>query len=242
MVRSPLLVLPPPRHYHSSVKPDRDAALGANNTGSSGPGALFLTLSTLPSTKPACPVILPGGGLDVAKIPPSDYDSTMATRKKPTINAQTVVPKPTGRPSRFSQELADEIVARVATGEPLAPVCRDVGLGLSTWYEWCRDRADLAAAIARAREAGEEIILAGTLEIADAPPPLTAMGATDSGAVQHAKLRIDTRLKLLAKWNPRKWGEKVQVGGADDLPALKTEANITLDPSEAYKRLLGGKS
>lgn len=162
----------------------------------------------------------------------------MATKKTKVINAEVVVPKRNGRPTAFTQALADEIVARVATGEPLAPVCRDVGLGLTTWYDWCKARPDLSEAIARAREAGEEIILADTLGIADAPPPLTAMGATDGGAVQHAKLRIDTRLKLLAKWNPRKWGDKIAVGGADDLPALRSDVALTLDPSEAYKRLL----
>jgi hypothetical protein len=162
----------------------------------------------------------------------------MAKPKK-TIDVETVVPKRIGRASTFTQAIADEIVARVANGEPLAPVCRDVGVGLSTWYDWCTTRPELAGAIARAREAGEEIILADTLRIADEPPPLTAMGATDGGAIQHAKLRIETRMKLLAKWNPRKWGEKVQVGGADDLPALQSELLVTLDPSEAYKKLLG---
>jgi hypothetical protein len=29
--------------------------------------------------------------------------------------------------------------------------------------------------------------------------------------IEHRKLRIETRLKLLAKWNPKKWGDKTQV-------------------------------
>ena len=114
-----------------------------------------------------------------------------------------------------------------------------MGIGLTTWYDWCNARPELAARIARARDEGEEVILADTLGIADELPPLTAMGATDGGAVQHAKLRIDTRLKLLAKWNPRKWGDKLAVGGAEDLPAIRSDVLVTLDPSEAYKRMLG---
>jgi hypothetical protein len=169
----------------------------------------------------------------------------MATKKKLTLNAKTVVPKPTGRPSKFSQALADEIVERVSNGEPLAPVCRDLGLGLTTWYQWCKDRPDLSEAIARAREAGEEIIAADALRIIDEEPSLniTQFGSSyDSSSVTWAKNRAELRLKLLAKWNPRKWGDKIAVGGADDLPALQSQANVTLDPSEAYKRLMGGKS
>jgi hypothetical protein len=43
----------------------------------------------------------------------------------------------------------------------------------------------------------------------------------------HRKLRIETRLKLLAKWNPKKYGDKVQVGGDAENP-LKVEADISI--------------
>ena len=33
--------------------------------------------------------------------------------------------------------------------------------------------------------------------------------------VEHRKLRIETRLKLLAKWNPKKYGDKLAHTGAD---------------------------
>ena len=49
----------------------------------------------------------------------------------------------------------------------------------------------------------------------------------------HRKLRIETRLKLLAKWSPKKYGEKMAVGGADDLPAIKTDT----DPADVARRV-----
>jgi hypothetical protein len=161
--------------------------------------------------------------------------------KKRSTDVVTVAPKQTGRPSTFTQHVADEIVRRVSEGEPLAPVVRDLGVGLTTWYDWVKDRPLLAAAIARAREAGEEIILADTLAIIDTHPErqLTAEGdKVDTGHVAWLKNRAEQRLKLLAKWNPKKWGDKVQVGGADDLPPV--QQNVTMDAAEAYKRLLGG--
>jgi len=92
-------------------------------------------------------------------------------------------------------------------------VCRDIGLKLSTFYEWMEKDPELAARFARARKSGFDIIAESLLDIADAPPPLTQQGVTDSGAVQHTKLRIDTRLKLLAKWDPKRYGEKLEVSG-----------------------------
>lgn len=46
--------------------------------------------------------------------------------------------------------------------------------------------------------------------------------------VQRSKLRIETRLKLLAKWNPKKWGEKVDLnhGGQADNPIKTLVENL----------------
>lgn len=127
-------------------------------------------------------------------------------------SSQADIPKRRGRPSRRSPEIIDEIIERLSTGEPLRQICRDEHMPhWNTVYDWTDADAELSGRIARARDKGEEAILQQCLEIADQPPPLTAMGSTDSGAVQHQKLRIETRLKLLAKWNPRKWGEKVDL-------------------------------
>lgn len=162
----------------------------------------------------------------------------MATKPK------TAVKNPPGRKSTFSQATVDTVCARVANGEPLALVCREIGLGLTTWYDWANASQEIAEAIARAREAGEDIILADTLTIIDTVPErqATAEGdKVDSGHVAWLKNRAEQRLKLLAKWNPRKWGDKVAVGGADDLPSIHVDASVTLDPSDAYKSLLGLK-
>jgi hypothetical protein len=49
-----------------------------------------------------------------------------------------------------------------------------------------------------------------SLAIVDAPPERGPDGKIDAGSVAHAKLRAEHRLKLLAKWNPKKYGDKIQ--------------------------------
>ena len=67
---------------------------------------------------------------------------------------------------------------------------------------------DISRAIARAREEGEQSIAFRARQ--------TARGAGDStGDVQRDKLIIDTDLKLLAKFNPKRWGDKLQHADAD---------------------------
>ena len=41
----------------------------------------------------------------------------------------------------------------------------------------------------------------------------------------HRKLQIETRLKLLACWDPKKYGNKVQLGGDADNP-VRIEAEV----------------
>ena len=86
-------------------------------------------------------------------------------------------------------------------------------------YDWQDKRPEFAARIARARERGEEAISQECMDIADTATNdwMESHGQDDVGYklngehIQRSKLRIETRLKLLAKWNPRKWGEKVDL-------------------------------
>jgi len=82
--------------------------------------------------------------------------------------------------------------------------------GLRTVYCWMDYDEKVAEHIRMAREVGEDVIAADCLAIVDETPPTTATGGTDSGFVQHQKLRAWTRMQLLAKWNPKKYGEKVE--------------------------------
>jgi hypothetical protein len=74
-----------------------------------------------------------------------------------------------------------------------------------TVYLWLDADPQAATAIARARDEGHDAIAIQALQIAD----------DKSGDPQRDKLRIETRLKLLAKWNPKKYGDSTQIKHAD---------------------------
>lgn len=122
-------------------------------------------------------------------------------------------------------ELEKEIIDRLSQGEPLAAICRDDHMPSDrTVRRWQEEDEDFAAAIARAREDGFDAIAAGCLEIADdgtndymekKRQDGTSVAVFDAEHVQRSKLRIWTRLQLLAKWDPKRYGEKIQHAGAD---------------------------
>ncbi len=103
-------------------------------------------------------------------------------------------------------ELVDEICARLTAGEPLAQIHRDSKMPTpSVLWDWCKADQAIEDEIARARESGADAIAVDALDISD----------NLSGDVQRDKLRVDTRLRLLAKWNPKRYGESTQLKHAD---------------------------
>lgn len=120
-----------------------------------------------------------------------------------------------GRPSTCTPEVVESICERLANGEPLRAICRDEGMPhWSTVYNWMDADEEVFLRIARAREAGHDAIAEQCLDIAD--DSACDIEETDTGTrvnsevVQRSKLRVETRLKLLAKWSPKKYGDKVQ--------------------------------
>lgn len=108
----------------------------------------------------------------------------------------------TGRPTKRTPELVDEIISRIANGEFLAVICREEGKPhRSTFMDWVEADPDLSRRYARARDDGEELILLSTVAISD--------DREDDPASR--RVRVETRLKALAKFNPKRWGERQAV-------------------------------
>ncbi len=145
-----------------------------------------------------------------------------------------------GRKSTFNDKDAAEIVARLSKGEPLAVICRDDWLPTDrTVRNWADADPAFASDIARAREAGFDQIALDALRIADgkqspeerahAEEAYATTGATPlPNDPQRDRLRVETRLKLLAKWDPKRYGEKVaHVGGDEGDEPIKTALTVT---------------
>ena len=134
-----------------------------------------------------------------------------------------------------SDTLKNDLIDWVSTGQTVRAFCRLEGSpSWRTIYDWLSKDDDFASRFARARELGEDAIAQECLDIADTPLVGIETEETDQGMkvkkgdmLGHRKLQIETRLKLLAKWNPKKWGEKVQteLTGANGGPVEITETD-----------------
>lgn len=107
-----------------------------------------------------------------------------------------------GRPSRFTPQLADEIVERLATGEPLAKICRDDHMPCySVVRKWEDEKPEFLALTTRGRKDGTHYMADECIEIADNP-------TIDH---QHKRIMVDTRIRLIGKWNAKEYGDNSHV-------------------------------
>jgi hypothetical protein len=148
-----------------------------------------------------------------------------------------------GRPSSFSQTIADAICERLADGESLRAICDDKGMpDKATVFRWLADQKHEAfrEQYARARESQADTLADEILTIADDARNdwMERNGGDSAGwsengeAIRRSQLRIDARKWLAGKLRPKKYGEKLnhEHTGADGGPTSAQVRIILVDP------------
>lgn len=120
-------------------------------------------------------------------------------------------------------DIKNEVCLRISGGETLRAICREEDK--PTWvtiYRWLESDSEFKLRFAQARELGFDAIAEEALQIADTPVegikyengPLGSKEVRED-MLGHRKLQIETRLKLLAKWSPKKYGDKIDHVSSD---------------------------
>jgi len=129
---------------------------------------------------------------------------------------------------KLAQIGIEAVCERVADCETLQSIADSAGVSKGTLISWLAGYADQYA---RAREAQADKLAEDILAIADDGRNDTYQ-ADDGETVNHdviarSRLRVDARKWLAGKMAPKKYGDKIAVGGADDLPPIRTAAELT---------------
>lgn len=143
--------------------------------------------------------------------------------------------KPRAKPVSLTPEIAAELCERVGNGEALIRVCEDAHMPHDrTVRKWEESNEQFRADFACARARRLEVVENQVLEIADDGRRDYELGedgkaVVNSDHIQRAKLRVDTRLKLLACWDPKRYGtQRTEVDMTAHLPDV-AKATTQLD-------------
>lgn len=124
-----------------------------------------------------------------------------------------------GRPTSYTQEIADLICAKLAEGMSLRAICRSDELPTEACVrQWAiEDREGFYSQYTKARQVALDIMADEVNEIAD----------NESGDVARDRLRFDARRWYLSKMAPKRYGDKVaHVGGGEDDAPIRTESAL----------------
>ena len=156
-----------------------------------------------------------------------------------------------GRPSGYKTVIADEILERIACGEPLVSICEDGHMPCyKTVMNWLvrgesgqeedAEYADFLHRYARARELQQDTLMDECLVIADDArndwmEKQTRRGETitvpNHESVNRSRLRVETRFRMAEKVYPKKYGAKAD---------LNVNANIESE-LRAVMRIVDGR-
>lgn len=173
--------------------------------------------------------------------PPRPPNTTEVAKKavaKVLSDAQDEVSRLVGPTSKYSPEIARSICESLSEGIPLRQICRKKGFPTyRSVYRWIAADPTLASHFARARQVGYDQIADQCLQIADTPAPIERVTETTDPKTQAVvrtvtwvddvparRLQVETRLKLLAKWSPERYGERTILAGDAGAPIALEDA------------------
>ena len=141
-----------------------------------------------------------------------------STQPSPRKSGDAGLKKPRARPVSCSPAIVAKICERLAKGESLLSVCRAHGMpARSSVIEWINaNECGMGDSSARAFAAGYDALADQCLEIANTPCKGVERTIRADGTIEtkeldmlgHRRLQIDTRLRLLGKWAPKKYGDR----------------------------------
>jgi hypothetical protein len=153
----------------------------------------------------------------------------------------------TGRPSSFTQEIADKICEGIAEGMSLRSLCDAEDMpNKATVFRWLADeeRKGFRDQYARARETQADALFDEILQIADD-------GANDSykddegrvkvdqDVIARSRLRVDARKWMAGKLRPKVYGDKIQTEHSGEM-TVRSATDLKDDELAAIATGSGG--
>ena len=165
----------------------------------------------------------------------------MPAKKKPA-------PKKRGRPTKRNATVERKIMDGLSSGTPLTVICSPDSMPHTrTVNEWAASDPEFSSCFACARDEGWDRLALDALEIANTPIEGTETVTGPDGEkitrkdmLGHRRLQVDTRLKLLARWDAKRYGERMtqEITGADGGPIQTSTAKRSDEDELRFAKMI----
>ena len=151
-------------------------------------------------------------------------------------NTQVAITPRIGRPTLFTEDMADEICSRIVQGESLNRICRDEHMPeVRSVYRWLRSNDSFCQLYTRAKEDQADTLADEIQDISDERPMLTIMTddetveKLDPVGINRNRLRVDARKWIASKLKPKKYGDRQILAGDPENPLEVNQRSEMLD-------------
>jgi hypothetical protein len=145
---------------------------------------------------------------------------------------------PLGRPSIYSQELADKICEQIVQGYSMRTICKADDMPcVATIFSWFRTNQPFLEQYEKAKEMQADMLAEDLLDIADDGTndwmekygkDGENLGYQVNGEhIQRSRLRVDTRKWIASKLKAKKYGDRVIQQGDKDADPIQHSHSIT---------------
>ena len=153
-----------------------------------------------------------------------------------------------GRPTKYSQQIANKICEGIAECKPLRVLAEENQISIATIFNWL-ERPGFFDKYTKAREVQAEMLADSVREISDEEPQIEIVTSTekgetvrtqlDSAGIMRNRLRVDTRKWLACKFLPKKYGDhvKVEASGPNGQPLPGVNVNLSCLTDEQLEAL-----
>ena len=144
---------------------------------------------------------------------------------------------PAGRPSSYTEEIAEAICERLCMGESLRTILKTEGMpSMSSVMRWLMNMPEFDSKYARARQLQAEVWADELIDIADDSTNDYMAKKNEAGEIigydlkpenfQRSKMRLEQRRWYAEKLRPKVYGPKLAIGGAADLPPIQMTSRL----------------
>ena len=113
-----------------------------------------------------------------------------------------------GRPTKFTQELADKICETISTSSKgLRTICSENDITTPTLLKWLSENEQFSIQYARAKQMQADLLIDEIISISDHSEE-DHTPFTGGNVVNRDRLKVDTRKWLASKLYPKRYGDK----------------------------------
>jgi len=127
-----------------------------------------------------------------------------------------------GRKSTYTSKVGQSVCSMLSEGKSLKATCKKLKLSYTMVYKWQENEPHFKELSARSKREGYDAIGDDCIDIADNK----LLDPADK------RIMIDTRLRLLGKWAPKKYGDRTILAGDVDAPL-----EVNLNANERAARI-----